>query len=100
MGELSFAIYLIHPLFLAIYRRFRYSISPDSFTYVLFIYGGLLVALAGSWMIVQFTFRRFPKAWIVFGSVPRSLAPPAKVKAERIMEGKQIQSGMNEKHGL
>lgn len=100
MGELSFAIYLIHPLFLAVYRRFRYSISTDSLTYVLFIYGGLLVALAGSWMIVQFAFRRFPKAWIVFGSVPRSLAPPAKVSSGFTAEANQAQGGMNEKHGV
>lgn len=73
LGELSFAIYLIHPLLLAIYRRFRYTIAPDSLTYVLFIYGGLIVALGGSWFIVQFAFRRVPKSWIVFGSVPRSL---------------------------
>lgn len=99
LGELSFAIYLIHPLLLAIYRRLPHSISPDSFSYVLFIYGGLLVALAGSWMIVQFTFRRFHKSWIVFGSVPGSLAPQAKMKPG-YTAGNQTQGGMNEKHGI
>lgn len=98
LGELSFAIYLLHPLLLLIYRRFRYSISPDSFAYVLFIYGGLLVALAGSWMLVQFTFRRFSKAWIVFGSVPRSLAPPLKVKPGYTGGTDQVQGGLGEKH--
>lgn len=73
LGELSFAIYLIHPLLLAIYRKFRYHISPDSLTYVLFIYGGLVVALGGSWLIAQGMFRRVPGAWIMMGSVPSSL---------------------------
>ncbi|XMB26877.1 acyltransferase [Paenibacillus sp. BR2-3] len=82
LGELSFAIYLLHPLLLAIYRRFRYSISPKSFTYVLFIYGGLVVALGGSWLIVQFAFRRIRLAWVAFGSVPRSLAPSQKPSPE------------------
>ena len=81
LGELSFAIYLIHPLLLAVYRRFRYNIPTDSLTYVLFIYGGLMVALGGSWLIVQFVFRRIRLAWIVFGSVPRSLAPDSSEKS-------------------
>ncbi|MBW4084133.1 acyltransferase [Paenibacillus sp. S150] len=84
LGELSFAIYLIHPLLLAVYRRFRYSIPTDSLLYVLFIYGGLLFALAGSWVIVQFAFRRFEQSWIVFGSVPRSLSPLEKRKSGHI----------------
>jgi probable poly-beta-1,6-N-acetyl-D-glucosamine export protein len=83
LGELSFAIYLIHPLLLAVYRRFRYNIPPESFTYVLFIFGGLIVALGGSWLIVQFAFRRIRIAWVALGSVPRSLAPPPVIKRER-----------------
>jgi len=84
LGELSFAIYLLHPLFLWLYRRFRYNISPESLTYVFFIYGGLIVALFGSWLIIQFTFRRVRPAWVVFGNVPRSLAPAPKEKAESV----------------
>ncbi|WP_379128642.1 acyltransferase [Paenibacillus sp. sgz500958] len=79
LGELSFAIYLLHPLLLAVYRRFRYNISPESLTYVFFLYGGLIVALGGSWLFIQFIFRRVRPAWVVFGNVPRSLAPPPKV---------------------
>ena len=86
LGELSFAIYLIHPLLLAIYRRFRYHISPDSLTYVLFIYGGLVVALGGSWLIVQFAFRRVPGSWIIFGSVPRSLESTPRVKSGHLSD--------------
>lgn len=81
LGELSFAIYLIHPLLLAIYRRFRYHIAIESLTYVLFIYGGLVVALGGSWLIVQFAFRRVRKSGVFFGSIPRSLETGPKVKS-------------------
>ena len=91
LGELSFAIYLIHPLLLALYRRFRYNISTDSLAYVFFIYGGLIVALGGSWLIVQFAFRRIRPAWIVFGSVPRSLAPPP--RAKQVPASKETFSG-------
>ncbi|MNB89799.1 putative poly-beta-1,6-N-acetyl-D-glucosamine export protein [compost metagenome] len=99
MGELSFAVYLIHPLLLAVYRRFRYNIPIDSLLYVGFIYGGLLVALAGSWMIVQFTFRRVPRAWIVFGSVPRTLAPPVKGRQGYTAGDDSAQAGLKGKHG-
>lgn len=80
LGELSFAIYLIHPLLLAIYRKFGSSIAPESLTYVFFVYGGLVFALGVSWFMVQFTFRRIPKSWVVLGSVPRSLESSSKVK--------------------
>ncbi|MEK5581438.1 acyltransferase [Paenibacillus sp. FSL P2-0536] len=86
LGELSFAIYLIHPLLLAVYRRFRYHIPLESLTYVLFIYGGLVVALGGSWLIVQFAFRRVPGSWIIFGSVPRSLESSPQEKSGYIPE--------------
>lgn len=86
LGELSFAIYLLHPFLLALYRRFRYNISPESLTYILFIYGGLVVALGGSWLIVQFAFRRIRPSWMVLGSVPSSLAPKAKQRVRRIPE--------------
>lgn len=81
LGELSFAIYLIHPLLLAIYRRFRYHIPLESLTYVFFIYGGLVFALGGSWLLVQFAFRRIPKSWIFLGSFPRSLESSSKMKS-------------------
>lgn len=73
LGELSFAVYLIHPLVLLVYRRFRYHIAPESFTYLLFLLGGFAAALAVSWAVVQFAFRRIPLAWMAFGSMPRSL---------------------------
>jgi peptidoglycan/LPS O-acetylase OafA/YrhL len=72
LGELSFAIYLIHPLVLLIYRRFRYFISPESFIYVLWIYGGMLAALVVTWWMVQFAFKRIPFSTIFLGSAPES----------------------------
>ncbi|ASA25104.1 acyltransferase [Paenibacillus donghaensis] len=78
LGELSFAVYLIHPLVLLIYRRFRYHIPLESFTYVMFVYGGLVAALTISWLLTQFVFRRFRLSWVIFGSVPRSLSPASR----------------------
>lgn len=86
LGELSFAIYLIHPLILAIYRRFGVQISPDSLTYVFFIYGGLMIALGASWLLVQFAFRSIPKSWIMLGSVPQSLKLGSKVKLGHVSD--------------
>lgn len=77
MGEASFAIYLIHPLVLAVYRRFRYHIPIDSFTYVVWIAGGLVVALFLTWLMVAFGFRYVPFVRIFLGSVPRSYLPTA-----------------------
>ncbi|AOZ94674.1 acyltransferase [Paenibacillus crassostreae] len=80
MGELSFAIYLLHPMVLAQYRRFRYHIEPDSLGYLAFIIGGLLVTLLVTWAIVQFCFRRISWSWVCLGTVPRSLSPKVKHK--------------------
>ncbi|MNC80775.1 hypothetical protein D3C75_1336880 [compost metagenome] len=67
---------------------------------MLFIYGGLVVALAGSWIIVQFVFRRVQLSWVVFGNVPRSLAPAVKVKPEYTAGVMQVQAGVDEKQGF
>lgn len=80
LGELSFAVYLLHPLILYFYRevpvRFQvFKYSPESLKYFVWIYGGFIVALAVSWIVVQFIFRRFSWSWVLFGSIPRSLAP-------------------------
>ncbi|CAM3010217.1 acyltransferase [Paenibacillus sediminis] len=78
LGELSFAIYLVHPLVLAVYRKFRYTISPESMTYMFWIFGGLLSALLLSWAVVQFAFRRIPFAWMFLGNVPVFLREKSK----------------------
>jgi peptidoglycan/LPS O-acetylase OafA/YrhL len=86
MGELSFAIYLLHPIVLAQYRRFRYHIAPESFGYLLFIIGGLLVTLFLSWVIVQFCFKRIPWSWVLLGNIPRALSPKAKQPKPIVLE--------------
>ncbi|MEK5024941.1 acyltransferase [Paenibacillus sp. FSL M7-1046] len=85
LGEISFAVYLLHPLILVLYRRFRYNIPLDSLAYVLFVHGGLIVALGVSWVVVQISFRQIRWSWIAFGSVPRSLAPQPKREPEAVL---------------
>ncbi|WP_239004719.1 acyltransferase [Paenibacillus tepidiphilus] len=84
LGELSFAVYLIHPLFLAFYRLVQDRLSPDSLLYVGYVYGGLAVALAASWIIAQWTFRHIGISWVALGNIPRSLTP-----AEKPVQGTQ-----------
>lgn len=95
LGEISFAVYLVHPLLLAVYRRFGTGIGTDSLTYVFYIYGGLAVALAGSWIIVQLAFRHIRSSWIALGNVPRSLSAlvpdkPMRRSGNRTIEGNDI----------
>ena len=70
IGELSFAIYLLHPVVIALYRRFRYGIQPESIAYFFFIIGGLLVALFLSWAIIHVCFKRIPWSWALLGRNP------------------------------
>ncbi|WMT41133.1 acyltransferase [Paenibacillus sp. D2_2] len=75
LGELSFAVYLFHPVVLFFYRKLRdhYSIPGASAMYFLYIIGGSACALAISWLFTQFCFRRLPFASVFLGSVPYSL---------------------------
>ena len=67
IGAVSFGIYLIHPLFLAILREVYSSGSP-------LLYHGwqlltfLLVSIA-SWICVRATYYFFPYYWVVFGKM-------------------------------
>lgn len=74
LGELSFAIYLVHPFILAYYRETQDWFSMGTITYFCWIYGGLICALIISALFVQFVFRRFPHSWIWLGSIPASLS--------------------------
>ncbi|MFM9281056.1 acyltransferase [Paenibacillus jiagnxiensis] len=84
LGEAAFAIYLVHPLILSVYRRFRYYIPVDSFTYVVWVWGGLLAALFITWFIVAFCFRYVPFAQLFLGSVPKSYAAAGKFKERQV----------------
>lgn len=69
IGGLSFGIYLIHPFFLLVYREFPPQTGISLFHH-LWYFGGFLLALGGSWVVVKFA-TRFPKAWILFGNLPK-----------------------------
>ncbi len=86
MGELSFAIYLLHPIILAQYRNFRYNIAPESITYFGFIIGGLLVSLFLSWAIIHFCFKKLPFSWVFLGSIPSSLSQKDKKHDTQVKE--------------
>lgn len=75
MGEVSFAMYLFHPVVLLYYRKIRnYVYLPgESLRYLAFILGGSLCAIFISWVFVQFCFKRLPFASLFLGSVPSSL---------------------------
>lgn len=74
LGELSFAIYLLHPVFLAIYREFQWH-NGNSILYPLFIAGGYVFALTCSWIVISLAFRYIPWAWIALGAKPRGQKP-------------------------
>lgn len=80
IGELSFAIYLVHPLWLAFYRLYDFNLNPVTDDYLIWIYCGMLSALIVSGLVVQFIMKYIPGSWMLLGSVPRSLKPkdPAK----------------------
>ncbi|WP_422659509.1 acyltransferase [Paenibacillus sp. EC2-1] len=78
LGELSFGIYLIHPLFLLIYREFPPETGFSPLIHLWYL-GGFIFALAASWVVVSLTVRWMPKSWIVFGKVP-----PAKRKSRLV----------------
>lgn len=77
LGELSFAVYLLHPLVLGFYREtkswFFDHIPMGSVTYLAWICGGTILSLAISWMFAQAIMRWIPGAWVLLGSVPASL---------------------------
>ncbi|WP_059048783.1 acyltransferase [Paenibacillus senegalimassiliensis] len=75
LGELSFGIYLFHPFVLLVYRWFfnKQGLPSESVGYLLYIIGGSLLALMGSLVFVQLSFRWLPFASWLLGNVPASL---------------------------
>ncbi|WP_411348646.1 acyltransferase [Paenibacillus sp. WLX2291] len=74
LGEVSFAVYLVHPFILAFYRETQDWFSMGTLTYFAWIYAGLIIALVVSTLFVQFLFRRFSYSWVLLGSIPYSLS--------------------------
>jgi len=71
LGALSFGIYLLHPLFLLLYRRI--PLSGNSVLFHLWSIGGFLIALFVTWGIVWLIGRYFKYHWIFFGPIPQKI---------------------------
>lgn len=66
LGNASFGIYLLHPLFLRYYRLTEMGGSP--LVYGAWIAGGFFVALLGSWIIVTWA-GKVKGHWVLFGPI-------------------------------
>lgn len=71
IGNLSFGIYLIHPLYLKYYREY---VDPagNMLHYHLFIIGSFVGALLISGLIVYVVLYKWKWGWVIFGARPRS----------------------------
>ncbi|MCG7408841.1 acyltransferase [Paenibacillus sp. ACRRX] len=69
LGQLSFGIYLLHPLWLAGYRKLAWH-QGNELLYALYIASGYVLALALSWVVVSWSFKHISWAWIALGSPP------------------------------
>ena len=70
LGALSFGVYLIHPLFLLIYREHPPQ-TGVSWLIHLWYAGGFVFALIASWIVVGLAARFLPYAWVIFGNLPK-----------------------------
>jgi peptidoglycan/LPS O-acetylase OafA/YrhL len=68
-GACSFGIYLLHPALLFYYRKLPFH--GGSLAYTAAIFGGFLVALLVSWLVVAVVFHNFKLGWVLFGSAPQ-----------------------------
>lgn len=84
LGEVSFGVYLIHPIFLLLYRMQPWH-NGSPILYPLYVAGGFVLALGGSWIIVYLVSRWIPGAWILFGS--GTAKPTLQQKQPRHMAG-------------
>lgn len=82
IGELSFAIYLMHPLWLNFYREHKFGLNPVTDDYLIWVYGGMVTALIVTALFVQLIMKYIPGSWVLLGSVPRSLKPKDPAKQE------------------
>lgn len=70
IGMLSFAIYLLHPVFLLLYRRTGLSPGTESFPYVVWVWAGIPVCLFLAWGLASLVFRFVPGAGLLLGTKP------------------------------
>lgn len=81
LGIVSFGVYLLHPLVMALYERYPAN-GGQAWLHHLWYAGGFLIALLASWGIVTAVCRSVPFAWIAFGGVPARLrAKPDRLAA-------------------
>lgn len=74
LGALSFGIYLIHPFFLLLYRRYVPSSSwPPA--YHLWIAGGYMAALVISIVVLLIMYRYVRWSWLLLGPTPTGYGP-------------------------
>ncbi|WP_238996677.1 acyltransferase [Paenibacillus pinistramenti] len=81
IGALSFAIYLLHPVFLLMYRRLESHFNPESVPYLLWIWAGVPVSLFLAWGAAAFVFRWVPGASFLLGSKPSGGQEKGKLRA-------------------
>jgi len=68
LGEISFGIYLMHPFFLFIYRKWEWH-GGSSILYPIYIASGFVFALGCSWLLIVLISRWVPGAsWVLFGN--------------------------------
>ncbi|MFY3791587.1 acyltransferase [Ureibacillus sp. MALMAid1270] len=65
IGIMSFGIYLIHPLFLMVFREVLFS--GNSLLFHVFQFLTFILVYVISYYLVYFTYRYIPFSWIVFG---------------------------------
>lgn len=69
LGTVSFGVYLLHPIFLFLYRQI--NISGNSIIFHLWSVGGFIFALFITWFLVLLIGRVFKYHWIAFGPIPK-----------------------------
>ncbi|MGZ9586968.1 acyltransferase [Paenibacillus marinisediminis] len=85
LGEVSFGIYLLHPVILLVYRKFPWHGGSPTL-YPIFVIGGFVVALAASWIIVGLL-SRFSWSWMLFGSNTKTAASKKAAKDTTVVSG-------------
>lgn len=67
LGEMSFGVYLLHPIILFFYRKYVHY-GAAAWTYPVYIFGGFMTALLIPWLIVTLVSKWIPFSWVIFGS--------------------------------
>lgn len=91
LGTLSFGVYLLHPLLLAIYRELKPAALSQAGWHIWYA-GGFILALFGTAFIVSLSHRYLPFAWLFFGKNERGTKPAdsSNSPAEHIVSGNKI----------